>query len=83
MSGIVWTRSLIRATRYRPERTSLPYFDDLQIRLCDIDGETLQTYINVKAKFGALTATAAYPRLAYVSIRMCSIRRSNWRRGTV
>ena len=30
----------------------LPYFDDLQIRLCDIDGETLQTYINVKAKFG-------------------------------
>ena len=30
----------------------LPYFDDLQIRLCDVDGETLQTYINVKAKFG-------------------------------
>ena len=29
-----------------------PYFDDLQIRLCDVDGETLQTYINVKAKFG-------------------------------
>ena len=30
----------------------LPYFDDLQIRLCDVDGVTLQTYINVKAKFG-------------------------------
>ena len=30
----------------------LPYFDDLQIRLCDVDGEALQTYINVKAKFG-------------------------------
>ena len=30
----------------------LPYFDDLQIRLCDVDGEKLQTYINVKAKFG-------------------------------
>lgn len=30
----------------------LPYFDDLQIRLCDVDGKTLQTYINVKAKFG-------------------------------
>jgi len=30
----------------------LPYFDDLQIRLCDVDGDTLQTYINVKAKFG-------------------------------
>ena len=30
----------------------LPYFDDLQIRLCDVDSETLQTYINVKAKFG-------------------------------
>ena len=30
----------------------LPYFDDLQIRLCDVDAETLQTYINVKAKFG-------------------------------
>ena len=30
----------------------LPYFDDLQIQLCDVDGETLQTYINVKAKFG-------------------------------
>ena len=30
----------------------LPYFDDLQIRLCDVDGEMLQTYINVKAKFG-------------------------------
>ena len=30
----------------------LPYFDELQIRLCDVDGETLQTYINVKAKFG-------------------------------
>ena len=30
----------------------LPYFDDLQIRLCDVDVETLQTYINVKAKFG-------------------------------
>ena len=30
----------------------LPYFDDLQIRLCDVDGETLQTYINVKAKLG-------------------------------
>ena len=30
----------------------LPYFDDLQIRLCDVDGETLQTYINVKVKFG-------------------------------
>ena len=31
-----------------------PYFDDLQIRLCDVDGETLQTYINVKAKFGCI-----------------------------
>ena len=30
----------------------LPYFDDLQIRLCDVDSEALQTYINVKAKFG-------------------------------
>ena len=30
----------------------LPYFDDLQIRLCEVDSETLQTYINVKAKFG-------------------------------
>lgn len=61
----------------------LPYFDDLQIRLCDVDGETLQTYINVKAKSGVLTATAAYQRLACVSTRTCSIRRSNWRRGTV
>lgn len=30
----------------------LPYFDDLQIRLCDVDCAVLQTYINVKAKFG-------------------------------
>lgn len=40
----------------------LPYFDDLQIRLCDVDGETLQTYINVKAKSGVLTATATCQR---------------------
>ena len=53
----------------------LPYFDDLQIRLCDVDGETLQTYINVKAKFGRSEAC--------VSTRTYSIRRSNWRRGTV
>ena len=30
-----------------------PYFDDLQIRLCDVDGEALQTYINVKGQIRA------------------------------
>ena len=52
MSGIVWTRSHTKATRYEARAHILPYFDDLQIRLCEVDGETLQTYINVKAKFG-------------------------------
>ena len=61
----------------------LPYFDDLQIRLCDVDGETLQTYINVKAKFGRSDGHGGYPRSACVSTRTCSIRRSNWHRGTV
>ena len=51
MSGIAWTRSPIRL-RGSARAHILPYFDDLQIRLCDVDGETLQTYINVKAKFG-------------------------------
>ena len=44
----------------------LPYFDDLQIRLCDIDGETLQTYINVKAKFGR---SDGHDGLSAVSLR--------------
>ena len=62
----------------------LPYFDDLQIRLCDVDGETLQTYINVKAKFGRSDGHGGLSAvLACASTRTCSIRRSNWRRGTV
>ena len=62
----------------------LPYFDDLQIRLCDVDGETLQTYINVKAKFGRSDGHGGLSAvIACVSTRTCSIRRSNWRRGTV
>ena len=44
----------------------LPYFDDLQIRLCDVDSETLQTYINVKAKFGRSDGHGA---LSAVSLR--------------
>ena len=62
----------------------LPYFDDLQIRLCDVDGETLQTYINVKAKFGRSDGHGGLSAVSScVSTRTCSIRRSNWRRETV
>ena len=82
-SGIAWTRSPTKDTRYRPGHTSFPTFDDLQIRLCDVDGETLQAYINVKAKFGRSDGHGAFRRSVCVSARTCSIRRSNWRRETV